>query len=371
MYGLPDREKHIKKPSMAHLFPIKEIARQSGLGTATVDRVLNNRAHVSAPTRDRVNAAISELSRQRSQLAAQGQRLFVDFVIEAPSRFSTEVRRAAEAVLPSVGVGVFRPRFWFQETMSDDEMIAHLKRIAKRGTQGICLKARDVPKINETVDALENKGIPVITIATDLPSSSRSCYVGIDNFAAGKTAAFLMANALPPGKATVLANISQDSFTGEAERYHAFKREFQDLRPDSKIVEFGGSGGLAFAVSETLGSVLQNPGKLDGVYSMGGGNASILAHLPNETARKLVFVAHDLDAENRTLLSQKKLTYVLHHDLESDMRSVFSAFAGCHRLRPKLEGTLQSALQIITPYNIPVSASRRPAVQSNRGRDHF
>jgi LacI family transcriptional regulator len=371
MYGLPDRAKHINKPSMVHVFPIKEIARQSGLGTATVDRVLNNRAHVSAPTRDRVNAAISELSRQRSQLAAQGQRLFVDFVMEAPARFSTEVRRAAESVLPSVGVGVFRPRFWFQETMSDDEMVTNLKRIAKRGTQGICLKARDVSKINDAVDELEKEGIPVVTLATDLPASSRSCYVGINNFAAGKTAAFLMSTALPLGKVTVLANISQDSFTGEAERYQAFKSEFGDLRPDSKIVEFGGSGGLAFAVSETLGSVLQNPGKLNGVYSMGGGNASILAHLPNETVKRLVFVAHDLDAENRMLLSQKKLTYVLHHDLENDMRDVFSAIAGYHRLRPKLEGTLQSALQIITPYNIPVSASRRLAAQSSRGQDHF
>ncbi len=39
---------------MAHRFLIKEIALQAGLGVATVDRVLNDRAHVREHTRKRV-----------------------------------------------------------------------------------------------------------------------------------------------------------------------------------------------------------------------------------------------------------------------------------------------------------------------------
>ena len=77
-----------KTHQMTHRFPIKEVARQAGLGTATVDRVLNDRAHVSPQTRLRVSAAIEELKAQEAQLAARGRRVFFDFVVEAPSRFS-------------------------------------------------------------------------------------------------------------------------------------------------------------------------------------------------------------------------------------------------------------------------------------------
>ena len=83
---------------MKHPFPLKEIALQSGLSLATVDRALHGRAHVSAQTARRVQAAIVELTRQEGQLAARGRRMFIDIVVEAPRRFSDELRRAANQV---------------------------------------------------------------------------------------------------------------------------------------------------------------------------------------------------------------------------------------------------------------------------------
>ena len=100
---------------MTHRFPIKEIARQAGLGTATVDRVLNGRAHVSPQTKLRVTVALEELKAQEAQLAARGRRLFFDFVVEAPARFSREVKAAAEAIVPKIGTAVCRPRFLLQD----------------------------------------------------------------------------------------------------------------------------------------------------------------------------------------------------------------------------------------------------------------
>ena len=85
---------------MKHPFPLKEIALQSGLSLATVDRALHGRAHVSAQTSRRVQAAIVELTRQEGQLAARGRRMFIDIVVEAPRRFSDELRWAANQVLP-------------------------------------------------------------------------------------------------------------------------------------------------------------------------------------------------------------------------------------------------------------------------------
>ena len=178
---------------MTHRFPIKEIARQAGLGTATVDRVLNGRAHVSPQTRLRVSAAIDELTEQEAQLAARGRRLFFDFVVEAPSRFSREVRRAAEAILPQIGPAACRPRFLLQEIMEEDEVLRALQRILKRGSHGVCLKARDTIRIREAVNGLLAAKIPVVTLVTDIGGTDRLTYVGLDNAGAGRTAAFLVA----------------------------------------------------------------------------------------------------------------------------------------------------------------------------------
>ena len=149
---------------MTHRFPVKEIARQAGVGPATVDRVLHARANVSPQTRARVLAAIAELEGQEAQLAARGRRLFIDVVVEAPRRFSAEVKRASEAVLPGIGVAVIRPRFLFQEVMEEAELLATLDRIARRGSHGVCLKARDLPGVRAAVDRLVAAGIPVVTL---------------------------------------------------------------------------------------------------------------------------------------------------------------------------------------------------------------
>ena len=69
--------------------------------------------------------------------------MFVDFVVEAPRRFTEEIKTAASEALGGVSSGVFRPRFLFQETMSDSELMAIFDRIEKRGSHGVCLKTRD------------------------------------------------------------------------------------------------------------------------------------------------------------------------------------------------------------------------------------
>ena len=111
---------------MKHPFPLKEIALQSGLSLATVDRALHGRAHVSAQTARRVQAAIVELTRQEGQLAARGRRMFIDIVVEAPRRFSDELRRAANQVLPKFAPAVIRPRFHFAEDIGPAKTVAIL-----------------------------------------------------------------------------------------------------------------------------------------------------------------------------------------------------------------------------------------------------
>ena len=338
---------------MTHRFPLKEIALQAGLGTATVDRVLNDRAHVSPQTKLRVQAAMDELKAQEAQLAARGRRLFFDVVVEAPSRFSREVKAAAVAQLSQIGTAVCRPRFLLQEVMEEDEVVAALRRIMKRGSQGVCLKARDTVKIREAINLLANASIPVVTLVTDIGGADRLAYVGLDNASAGRTAAYLISRTLGDAQGMVLATRSHERFLGEEERESAFVEALTAKCPGLQVLALQGGSGVDFETSRLLKNALGDIHDLRAVYSMGGGNRSILRTLEDNGLRPDVYVAHDLDRENRELIMAGRLDFVLHHDLQLDLRNVFNAFLAYHRLSNDRSETPISTVQVLTPENIP------------------
>lgn len=338
---------------MTHRFPIKEIARQAGLGTATVDRVLNDRAHVSQQTKLRVKAAVEELKAQEAQLAARGRRLFFDFVVEAPSRFSREVKEAAEAILPQISTAVCRPRFLLQDVMEEEEVVAALGRIMKRGSHGVCLKARDTLKIRDAVQMLADARIPVVTLVTDIGAPGRLAYVGLDNAGAGRTAAYLISRTLGDVQGMVLATRSHERFLGEEEREYAFVKALARERPGLQVLAVQGGSGVDFETSRLLTKSIDDIHDLRAVYSMGGGNRSILRTLLNNGHRPEVYVAHDLDKENRELILERRLDFILHHDLQLDIRNAFNAFLYYHRLSNDLSETPTSTVQVLTPENVP------------------
>lgn len=337
---------------MTHRFPIKELAGQAGLSTATVDRVLNARPNVSPQTRARVMAAINELEGQEKQLAARGRRMFVDIVVEAPTRFSREIRMAAEAILPGIGPATIRPRFTFSETMEEQQALAILARIAKRGSHGVCIKMRDLPRIRRAISELASRGIPVVTVFTDIAAPERLGYFGLDNLNAGRSAAYLMAQTLRGATGVVLTTQSQASFAGEEARARGFAQVLASLCPGLRIVEVSGGGGLATDTAQAVALRLGDE-HLHGVYSMGGGNAAIVRLLAQQGRHPSIYIAHDLDADNKALLRQGKLTYVLHHDLRQDLRHAFLRIAAHHRLLPADLGVCLAEAQIITPMNMP------------------
>lgn len=342
---------------MAHRFQIKEIARQAGLGTATVDRVINNRPNASPQARKRVELALRELTAQETQLAATGRRVFLDVLAEVPERFSREIRLAAETALQFFPGVAIRLRFQFQEIMPQAETLAALERIAQRGSQGICLKARDTPAIRTMVERLAQMGIPVFTLVTDLPGSLRQGYFGLDNAQAGQIAAYLIAQSLPDSPATVLTSRSQDSFRGETDRLTAFRALLANLIPGVQFIDATGGAGVTVATARALDATLGAGRAVTAVYSMGGGNAAILRKLSECRQSPLVYVAHDLDRENRHLLATGAISYVLHHDLSQDMQKLFRAALDPSQKPAQSRDSHSSEINIVTRYNLPPAST--------------
>ncbi|MBW8765757.1 MAG: substrate-binding domain-containing protein, partial [Geodermatophilales bacterium] len=227
---------------------------------------------------------------------------------------------------------------------------------ASRGAapRGVVLKAPDHPQVVAAVDRLTEAAIPVVTLVTDLPTSRRVAYVGLDNPAAGATAAYLLDQRLPDAGA-VLVTRGTGSFRGDDDREMGFRATMRALRPGRRQVDLVDATGDDEVLRGLVRDALAADPDIAAVYSLyaAGGNAATVAAFTDAGRACRVFVAHDLDAENLTLLQEGHLSAVLHHDLALDLRRACHVVMEAHGALPGAPRSWHSGVQVVTPYNIP------------------
>lgn len=343
---------------MTHAFAMKELALQAGVSLATVDRVLHQRPGVPAATQRRVQQAWAELERQQQQVGLQGRRFLIDLVMEAPTRFSGMVRGVLDETMLRAHPAVFRVRDHLAETLRAEEWGVVLDAIGRRGSHGVLLKAPDLPEVAAAMERLQVRGIPVITLMTDVCSGPRAAYVGLDNSCAGQTAAYLMDQWLGPQMVDVLVSTSGQRFHGESERIEAFRVAFAAARTDCGVHVLDAGHGLHGPTARAVERLLVCQPGIEAVYSVGGANAAIRSAFERAGRACSVFIGHDLDDDNIALLRRRQLSAVLHHDLRHDLQTACLLLMQHHGLAPRAPVPTRSNVEVVTPFNLPASASR-------------
>ena len=217
---------------------MKDVATLANVSVATVDRVLHEREGVSSRARQRVKEAIHELGfRQlpaRLSRKVRGRIKLLFLLPQLTTGFVTQMiedlKQAHDAV-PDVEVMVEIKRI---PLISGTEIIEALSKVKARDYQGVGLFAVDAPGVRSAIDDCMARGVPVVTLVSDVPSSRRVSFVGIDNMAAGRTAGRLMGKFLRGVSGEIAIITGNMQIRDHVERQMGFRQvlgaEHRDLR---------------------------------------------------------------------------------------------------------------------------------------------
>ena len=110
--------------------------------------------------------------------------------------------------------------------------------------------------------------------------------------------------------------------------------------------------GLDHSTRRVVGAALAAHPNIGAVYSVGGGNRAVLQAFADAARPLHVFAAHDLDRTNRQLLADRKLTFVIDHDLRQDARRACQIMLHHHRMLPDRIDPAPSRFTVITPQSL-------------------
>lgn len=329
---------------------ITTIAEAAGVSTATVDRVLNGREGVRRQTRDHVLAVARKLGHGAELGPSDTAAPQVDFLLPAGDNSFMSLFRQyllAEAQCrPDIQV-----KLHLVEGFNAEKLAAQLYQL-KGNTDGVGLVGLDDPQVRDAIAALQASGVPVCTLVSDIPASSRIGYVGIDNRAAGRLAASLLGRFLPsdvPQGVTVF--LGSLAYRGHEEREMGFRalltEEFPHLKID-RMLEIGDDRARAYALTRELLQHL-TPG---GIYNIGAGNSGIGRALQEAgLQRHVVFVGHDLTTISRQFLLDRTMDAVIDQNPRVQAREAIRMLAAA--VRGQSEPTYMPRLQVIFRENIP------------------
>ncbi len=304
---------------------LQDVAREAGVSLATADRVLNGRAGVRGQTVERVQAAIAKLGYRPNLAAARlarGETYRFCFVLPAGSnvfmrQLAEQVDNTADwlaaqhAFIDTRRVDVFAP----------DQLAAVLEGLAGR-YDGVAVVALDHPRVRAAIDVLVAAGVEVVTLVSDVPSSQRCHYVGIDNIAAGRTAATLIGRFTAGRRGAVGLILGTAALRDHAERQFGFNQVIGGEYPALKIAALGESRDEEDRAEAVAARLLREVPDLLGIYNVGAGNRGVAAAIEAASrSRDLVFVGHDLTDDTRRALLRGVMDAVINQDAGHQSRS--------------------------------------------------
>src|SRR3989338_2042751 len=320
----------MKRPGMA------ELAQAAGGSIATVDRFLNGREAVREDSRIRITEAAQRIghpaARRLVPQAADLPELRFGVLLHKQGQdfykaFADELHRAV-ALVPGVRG---RLVLEFSVSQAPSEMAGHLRAMAGR-CDVLAATAVNHPEVTSAVEELAAKGLSVFSLLSDFAQGARAGYMGLNNLKVGRTAAWMMAQAIRlPGVMAIF--VGGHRWHGHELRETGFRSYMRECAPHLTVLDPLVNLETRQLTYETTMGLLARPPNLRGIYVAGGG-------VGEETP-----VA-------RGCLAEGVVTMVTDTPLEKLCRELFVAMA-----RVATDGPPQGGIQHFLPPDLHVAES--------------
>jgi LacI family transcriptional regulator len=312
---MSDRDREWRGPTVA------EIAFESRVGTATVDRVLNGRGNVREVTRQKVLSAFDrlKLTPATAPLSVVKQVVRrIAFLSDSGASYNATLEEAVDQY------GKTHPDFecpftGINSAQVDPIKFANLIERTAEACDGLVVVAREDLTINRAIRNVVARKVPIVCLTTDLPSSGRAAYVGSDQTSAGSTAAYLMGQMTGDRGGKILLVYSAP-YRAQEERELGFRRvlrsEFNHLEIDDRV----NSNDDSEHSYRNVMKYIDEHGAPVGIYNTVGGNTGIGKALKEHgLVGKVVFIGHELNANSRLLLESGIMNFALGHDVSAEV----------------------------------------------------
>ncbi|MFG6489119.1 LacI family DNA-binding transcriptional regulator [Roseateles sp. BYS78W] len=285
---------------------LHDVAREAGVSLATVDRALNQRPGVSTRTLLRVQEALQRLALQNEPTMAPqprgGSWLLCFLLPSGQNSFVEQLREALRALTPWLTEQHARVEVRTTDAFSPAAASAAVRRL--RGQyDAVVLMLEDHPLVRESVDRMAGDGTCIVTLVSDIDSRARNYFVGIDNRAAGRTAATLLGRSLAGRSGPVGIVMGSHALHDHAERLQGFREVMAAEHPALTLLPPLECKDRPEAAQPLVAALLAERPDLAGLYSIGAGNDGIYAALRDSGAAGWVsWVCHELTPQTRAAL---------------------------------------------------------------------
>ncbi|MBB5575804.1 LacI family DNA-binding transcriptional regulator [Rhizobium paranaense] len=299
-----------------------DIAAAAGVGIATVERVLNERGGVKPHTAEKVVLAAKRLGYKGVIPNLYRGTIRIEVILVRPeSPFFSRLNRAFERIAASLDSSITVHRTFVEEN-DPEKFAAHISNSAIR-RHALIVVALDHPKIRESLDKARKAGIEVVQIVS-YAEGRDDVFVGIDNYAAGRTAGFYMSRMLRPTAGSIVAICHSWAYQIHKERIRGFSdylAAYGNPAHQFSEVVFGFDDDVRSA--EALTQALRRGTDVAGIYNAGGANlgvGSVLQRYQRQQEREFIWIAHELNDETRRFIVSGLMTLVLDQAPETQAR---------------------------------------------------
>lgn len=291
---------------------IADIVAESGLSRATVDRVLNGRPNVHPRTREAVERALANLTARTQPTHDMPE---IDFALRLGAGLIAQFKRLSECL------GDRKHLIHDLHQQSDALVLARIRELCADASRPVVVTVKDTPQVVAELARARRRGKIVIAMISDLPSEARDAFVGINNRAAGATAAFLIGRALGDRPTTVGLVLGDHAYRCHQEREIGFRLALRTDFPRVALVgEAVGQDSPLITRNAVLNLLEAHPG-IGAPYNASGGKPGV-ADAIAEAGRvhDILTIAHEVNHITLPLVQEGRLDYLISQDPRDLMR---------------------------------------------------